>query len=124
MKAIAVKLSDNGYIIEEDNVPIDPEDPIVDLLLRWKVESALVLRLANPSRPYDGVIILQVEKGDKYHCHPWTKQERQFLEDISTQVELAFGRLHLIELDKARDIAEKASRTKSNFLAVVSHEVR
>lgn len=31
---------------------------------------------------------------------------------------------HLIELDKAREVAEKANEAKTQFLAMVSHEVR
>jgi signal transduction histidine kinase/CheY-like chemotaxis protein len=83
----------------------------------------------------NGIILL-------HHCntfHEWTIEEIELLESVVNQVSIALSQAHLLvqetrqreqliqqnlELEKARNIAEAANRSKSDFLATMSHEIR
>jgi signal transduction histidine kinase len=70
----------------------------------------------NPSL---GVIILQHTEE-----HHWSHDDLLSLETLSTHIAMGLAQAHIIEVEKAKEIAERANAAKSEFLAVMSHEIR
>lgn len=55
----------------------------------------------------------------------FTEQEFLMLETIAAQVSIGLGQAHILEVtENARAMIEEANNAKSEFLAVVSHELR
>ncbi len=95
----------------------------------WKIRSLLCFSTSGLEN-YQGLVMLfQILSVQVIlqHCeefHRWTEEEISMVEDVATHVATAIVHAHLNEVEKAKEVAEKANAVKLEFLAVVSHEVR
>jgi signal transduction histidine kinase len=112
-------LSDNHSITVNVSQVSSTDRFLSSMMTAWGIKSLLCVRTSSLEN-IGGLILLQ-------HCdtdHKWTQEEMSFVDDVSTHVSTALAQAHLLEVEKAREIAEKANLAKMEFLAVVSHEVR
>jgi len=133
--AFGKKISSQDGAIAITNVYTEPDlDEFSDLFYRMQLRSLLAIRTSSHGVT-NGIILL-------HHCntfHAWTVEEIELLESVVNQVSIALSQAQLlvqetrqreqliqqnIELEKARNIAEAANRSKSDFLATMSHEIR
>ena len=84
----------------------------------WDVQSLLCFRTSHLDN-LSGLIVLHA-----VNEHVWTLDEIELLEYVGAQVATGLAQSHLLELEKACEVAEKANNAKSEWLAIVSHEVR
>ncbi len=98
------------------------------------LKAMLAIRTSYQGQP-NGVICLHQCDSSR----DWTTDEIELLEALADQVGIALAQAHLLEqekrqreqlaqqniaLEKAKQAAEAANRTKSEFLATMSHEIR
>jgi K+-sensing histidine kinase KdpD len=91
---------------------------------RWGIQSMVAIRTPQFDRTDGanssiGLMILQ-----NYYEKLWTPDEIALVESIANTVSIGVAKAHLMEVENAREIAERANAAKSEFLAIVSHEVR
>lgn len=98
------------------------------------IKSLLVIRTSYQGEP-NGLIGLHQCDSLRF----WSEDEIELLEAVAAQVGIAIAQAHLLEqekrqhkqlqdqnlaLEKAKQSAEAANRSKSEFLATMSHEIR
>jgi PAS domain S-box-containing protein len=130
-----------GHVQAIANVDEDPLDPCHrELLQQFQVKASLVVpiilsRGISGSPQLWGLLIA-------HQCsepRQWRTYEQDFLKQLADQVGIAIAHAHLLEyekqhweelaqrnleLERARQQAERASQMKSTFLATMSHEIR
>jgi len=133
--AFGKKISSQDQPIAITNVYTEPDlDEFGELFYRMQLRSLLAIRTSSHGVT-NGIILL-------HHCHTfheWTIEEIELLQSVANQVSIALSQAHLLiqetrqreqlieqnlELEKARNLAESANRSKSDFLATMSHEIR
>jgi signal transduction histidine kinase/CheY-like chemotaxis protein len=117
----------------EDLYPQEASEKIlIATLLRYDVRQVLCVRSSYQGVP-NGIIML-------HQCGEmrWAPEDLRFIEELAAQLGIALQQTHLLEqerkrhilelknikLEKARDLAEKENTAKSEFLLMMSHEVR
>lgn len=132
---LAEKVLTTERAIACDNVFADPllkmAEPICEQI---ELKSMLAIRTSYQGKP-NGIIGLH--QCDRFRH--WTNEEIELLETIAAQVGIALAQAQLLEqereqhselsvkntaLKQAKGEAEAANRAKSEFLAMMSHEIR
>lgn len=108
--------------------------PIAQLCQQMELKSLLAVRTSSQGEA-NGIIALQQCDA----CRHWTKDEIELLEKVAAQVGSALAQARLLEQEKRHSqlLAQKnseleyatqeevaANRAKSEFLAMMSHEIR
>jgi PAS domain S-box-containing protein len=73
--------------------------------------------------PESGVVLINIDTTERRQAEIERKRDQDALRELNTQLEDRVRR-RTLELNLARDEAEKANRAKSDFLATMSHEIR
>jgi PAS domain S-box-containing protein len=95
-------------------------DEELRMLRELKLRSAIIVPLASSGRVTGAVSLVFAESGRTY-----TKDDVAFAEELARRATTAIDNARLYAAEqRARDMADAASRAKDEFLASVSHELR
>jgi PAS domain S-box-containing protein len=141
---IPIPIEGNSHaqvLLESDRAVASPDvyrDPLlsaaIPLCRQFNLKSMLAVRTSYQGKP-NGII--GMHQCDRFR--QWTSEEIELLEAVAEQVGIALAQARLLQqetrqrqqlseqnlaLESARQVAETASRAKSEFLATMSHEIR
>lgn len=101
-----------------DAMSNDPEQAAT--LQKFGLKSSMIVPLVARGRAIGAITLISAESGRRY-----TAQDVQLAEVLARRAALAIDNAVLFaEMQKARHVAEEASRAKDEFLATLSHELR
>ena len=58
------------------------------------------------------------------YSYEWSEEEIDLLYTIQNRILVSIGQAHIIQIEKEKEIAQQSNIAKSQFLAVMSHELR
>jgi len=88
-----------------------------EIFQKWSLKTILCVNLSS----YQENGILLIQNCERY---TWSSEEIEIVEAVISEALACLTQCQILELEQAREIADKANAAKTQFLAMISHEVR
>jgi len=93
----------------------DPQ--MKEIFHQWSLKTMLCVNISS----YQENALILIQNCERY---TWSNEEIDIAESVITEALACLTQCQIMELEQAREVADKANAAKTQFLAMISHEVR